>query len=101
MKRKQINRGKKWLVAVLPPTTFVTITNQKCQLYLFVLGPRLGLDSHRPEGISRTSREIHLGRSMPSGTPVSYAACLDEAISAASRQGNTNTTSYGEASLPR
>ena len=33
MKRKQINRGKKWLVAVLPPTTFVTITNQKCQLY--------------------------------------------------------------------
>ncbi len=58
-------------------------------------------DSHRPEGISRTSREIHLGRSMPSGTPVSYAACLDEAISAASRQGNTNTTSYGEASLPR
>ena len=57
-------------------------------------------DSHRPEGISGTSREIHLGRSMPSGTPVSYAACLDEAISAASRQGNTNTTSYGEASLP-
>ena len=35
MKRKQINRGKKWLVAVLPPTTFVTITNQKCQLYPF------------------------------------------------------------------
>ena len=35
MKRKQINRGKKWLVAVLPPTTFVTITNQKCQLYRF------------------------------------------------------------------
>ena len=40
MKRKQINRGKKWLVAVLPPTTFVTITNQKCQLYRF----RKGLD---------------------------------------------------------
>ena len=37
MKRKQINRGKKWLVAVLPPTTFVTITNQKCQLYPAVL----------------------------------------------------------------
>ena len=38
MKRKQINRGKKWLVAVLPPTTFVTITNQKCQLYQYHLG---------------------------------------------------------------
>ena len=54
-----------------------------------------------PEGISVTSREIHLGRSMPSGTPVSYAACLDEAISAASRQGNTNTASYGGVYLPR
>ena len=28
-----IDDAKKWLVAVLPPTTFVTITNQKCQLY--------------------------------------------------------------------
>ena len=46
-------------------------------------------------------RAIHLGRSMPSGTPVSYAACLYESISAASKQDNTNTTSYGEASLPR
>ena len=54
-----------------------------------------------PEGISVTSREIHLGRSMPSGAPVSYAACLDEAISAASRQGNTNTAGCGGASLPR
>ena len=46
-------------------------------------------------------REIHLGRSMPSGTPVSYAVCLDEAISAASSQGKANTASCGEASLPR
>ena len=54
MKRKQINRGKKWLVAVLPPTTFVTITNQKCQLYqktvLFLRSgtkkaPQLGQDA--------------------------------------------------------
>ena len=30
-----IDDAKKWLVAVLPPTTFVTITNQKCQLYPF------------------------------------------------------------------
>ena len=30
-----IDDAKKWLVAVLPPTTFVTITNQKCQLYRF------------------------------------------------------------------
>ena len=65
-------------------------------LPFFVLGPQT-----RTHTASVTSREIHLGRSMPSGTPVSYAACLDEAISAASRQGNTNTTSYGEASLPR
>ena len=58
-------------------------------------------DSHRPpEGISVTSREIHLGRSMPSGAPVSYAACLDEAISATSSQGNANTDSCGGASLP-
>ena len=42
-------------------------------------------------------REIHLGRSMPSGTPVSYAACLDEAISAASSQGKANTDSDGGA----
>lgn len=54
-----------------------------------------------PEGISVTSREIHLGRSMPSGAPVSYAACLDEAIYAASSQGKANTASCGEASLPR
>ena len=32
-----IDDAKKWLVAVLPPTTFVTITNQKCQLYRRIL----------------------------------------------------------------
>ena len=42
-------------------------------------------------------REIHLGRPMPSGTPVRYAACLDEAISAASSQGKANTDSDGGA----
>ena len=45
-------------------------------------------------------RAIHLGRSMPSGGTVSYAACLDEAISATSSQGNANTDSCGGASLP-
>ena len=58
-------------------------------------------DSHRPEGISVTSRAIHLGRPMPSEAVVDGLPCLDEVIFGTSRQGNTNTTSYGEASLPR
>ena len=53
MKRKQINRGKKWLVAVLPPTTFVTITNQKCQLYP---APE-GLSGERLTGGSRGQQD--------------------------------------------
>ena len=67
-------------------------------LPFFVLGPQTR--THTAPGISGTSREIHLGRSMPSGPPVSYAACLDEAISVTSSQGNANTDSYGGASLP-
>ena len=69
--------------------------------FLFLHLPlRLGL-TPPPRGFSVTSREIHLGRSMPSGAPVSYAACLDEAIYAASSQGKANTANCGEASLPR
>ena len=49
---------------------------------------------------SVVAREIHLGRSMPFQCTVSYAACLDEAISATSSQGNANTDSCGGASLP-
>ena len=69
-------------------------------LPFFAFGPPAHTHT-APEGISVTSREIHLGRSMPSGAPVSYAACLDEAIYAASSQGKANTASCGEASLPR
>ena len=46
-------------------------------------------------------RAIHIGRSMPFGVYVSHVACLDEANSASSRQGNTNTDSCGGVSLPR
>ena len=38
-----------------------------------------------------TARAIHLGRLVPSEGPVGYVTCLDEAISAASRQGTVNT----------
>ena len=58
-------------------------------------------DSHRPEGISRTSREIHLGRPMPSEAVVDGLPCLDVVIFGTSSQGKGNTDSYGEASLPR
>ena len=51
--------------------------------------------------ICGVAREIHLGRQLPSGGIVSYGTCLDEAISAASRQGNANTDSRGGVSLPR
>ena len=47
------------------------------------------------------ARAIHLGRPMPSEAVVDGLPCLDEVIFGTSRQGNTNTASYGEASLPR
>lgn len=46
-------------------------------------------------------RAIHLGRSMAFGVYVSHVACLDEPISAASRQGIANVDSCGVVSLPR
>ena len=46
-------------------------------------------------------RAIHLGRLVPSGESVSHVACLDEPISAASRQGIANVDSCGVVSLPR
>ena len=46
-------------------------------------------------------RAIHLGRPMPSEAVVDGLPCLDVVIFGTSRQSNTNTTSYGEASLPR
>ena len=45
-------------------------------------------------------RAIHLGRSMAFGVYVSHVACLDEPISAASRQGIANVDSCGVVSLP-
>ena len=56
---------------------------------------------HPGRKICGVDREIHLGRQLPSGGIVSYGTCLDEAISAASRQGNANTDSRGGVSLPR
>ena len=46
---------------------------------------------HPGRKFSWIARAIHLGRLVPSEGSVGYVTCLDEAISAASRQGTVNT----------
>ena len=58
-------------------------------------------DIHPGRKFRWTTRAIHLGRLVTSEGSVGYVTCLDEAISAASRQGTVNTDSCGGASLPR
>ena len=48
-------------------------------------------DIHPGRKFRWTARAIHLGRLVPSEGSVGYVTCLDEAISAASRQGTVNT----------
>ena len=51
----------------------------------------IGSAIHPGRKFSWIARAIHLGRLVPSEGSVGYVTCLDEAISAASRQGTVNT----------
>ena len=51
----------------------------------------IGSAIHPGRKFSWIARAIHPGRLVPSEGSVSYVTCLDEAISAASRQGTVNT----------